>query len=319
MIKINLYSRKKLGVIGMSEAVLIVNPSSGNEEAQNLAGAVEEKLAGNYDKVTVKFTEKSGDAAQFAKTAAEERVSAVFVMGGDGTVNEGINGLAEQEYRPDFSFIPLGTVNDLGRALGISMDPQEAIAQLDSLESKKLDIGKINDHYFANVVAIGTIPQAVQKVDAEQKTKLGPLAYFLEGAKTLSNSEAYTFEFELDEEKISQESTLILVALTNSVGGFESLLPQARIDDGYLHLLALKGNTIVDKLKIIPKIFTGEAIEDEKVVYRQFKTGTIKIEETQKLVANVDGDEGDALPLTLQVLPQHLNVLAPKSSNNTSK
>lgn len=302
----------------MSEAVLIVNPSSGNEQAKDLASKVEEKLVGIYDKVTLKFTEKAGDAIVFAKRAAEARVTAVFVMGGDGTVNEGINGLAEQEYRPEFSFIPLGTVNDLARALGIPIDPEEAIAQLDSLEKKKLDIGKINDRYFANVVAIGTIPQAVQEVDAKQKTKLGPLAYFLEGTKALSNNEAYTFEVELDEEKISQESILVIVALTNSVGGFETLLPNAGIDDGYLHFLALKGKTIVDKLKVIPKIFTGEATNDEKVIYRKFKTGTIHIKEAQELIANVDGDEGDSLPLSLQVLPQHLTVLVPRSANSYS-
>ncbi|MFL2100141.1 diacylglycerol/lipid kinase family protein [Desemzia sp. FAM 23991] len=303
----------------MGEAVLIVNPSSGNEQAENLAGAVEKKLSGIYDKVTVKFTEKGGDAAYFARTAAEEGIAAVFVMGGDGTVNEGINGLAEQEYRPDFSFIPLGTVNDLARALGIPLDPEEAIARLDTLERKQLDIGKINDHYFANVVAIGSIPKAVQGVDVEQKTKLGPLAYFLEGTKALSTNEAYTFELDLDEEKILQESILVLVALTNSVGGFESLLPNASTDDGYLHLLALKGKTVIDKLKVIPKIFTGKAIEDEKVIYRKFKTGTIQIKETKELVANVDGDEGDSLPLTLQVLPQHLTVLVPKSSNKATE
>lgn len=300
----------------MSEALLIVNPSSGNEQAKELSEAVEEKLTKVYDKVIVKFTEKAGDATEFAEKAAQDRVTAVFVMGGDGTVNEGINGLAEQEYRPDFSFIPLGTVNDLARALKIPMDPEEAIAGLDSLEKKKLDIGKINDHYFANVVALGTIPKAVQEVDVEQKTKLGPLAYFLEGMKALSNNEAYTFELNLDEKKISQESILVIIALTNSVGGFESLLPNASIDDGYLHLLALKGKTIVDKLKVIPKIFTAEAPDDEKIIYRKFKTGTIQVKEANELVANVDGDEGDSLPLTLQVLPQHLTVLVPKKTTD---
>lgn len=298
----------------MSEALLIVNPSSGNEQAKKLSGEVEEKLKKVYDDVTVKFTEKAGDATNFAQSAAEERVTAVFVMGGDGTVNEALNGIAEQEHRPDFSFIPLGTVNDLARALGIPLDPKDAVAQLESLEKKKLDIGKINDHYFANVVALGTIPKAVQGADVEQKTKLGPLAYFLEGMKALSDNESYTFELDLDEEKISQESILIIVALTNSVGGFEALLPDAKIDDGYLHLLALKGNTIMDKLKVVPKIFTGEATDDEKILYRKFKKGTIQLEEATELAANVDGDEGDSLPLTMQVLPQHLTVLVPKKA-----
>lgn len=300
----------------MREALLIVNPSSGSEQAGDLASAVEEKLSTVYDKVTVKHTEQGGDAAVFAKAAAEQGVAAVFAMGGDGTVNETISGLAEQSNRPAFSFIPLGTVNDLARSLGIPMNPEEAIARLDSLEEKKLDIGKINDHYFANVVALGTIPTAVQEVDVEQKTKLGPLAYFLEGTKALTNNEGHTFDIVVDDEKITQDSILMLVALTSSVGGFEKLLPKAEIDDGYLHLVALKGSAIMDKLNIVPKIFTGEAINDEKILYRKFKLGSIRVQDSKALTANVDGDEGESLPLTLKVLPQHLTVLVPKKTDN---
>lgn len=300
----------------MREALLIVNPSSGTEQAGALSSVAEEKLAEMYDKVTIKYTEKGGDATAFAKSAAEQGTSAVFAMGGDGTVNEAISGLAEQENRPDFSFIPLGTVNDLARSLGIPMDPKEAIAQLNFLEEKKLDIGKVNNHYFANVVALGTIPTAVQEVDVEQKTKLGPLAYFLEGTKALTNNEAHTFNIVVDDEEITQDSMLMLIALTSSVGGFEKLLPKAEIDDGYLHLIALKGSAIMDKLNIIPKIFTGKAVDDEKILYRKFKMGSIEVQDSKELKANVDGDEGDTLPLTLRVLPQHLTVLVPKNTGN---
>lgn len=296
----------------MREALLIINPSSGTEEAKEMADSVEEKLAKLYDKVTVKYTEKEGDATAFAKQGAQNRVAAVFVMGGDGTVSEGINGLAEQEYRPDFSFIPLGTVNDLARAVGISLDPNEAIAQLENLEKRSLDVGKVNNHYFCNVVAVGTLPETVQEVDSQQKKRLGPLAYFLEGSKALGANKAYTFDLTIDGEHITQESSLVLVALTNSVGGFENLLPAAAPDDGHLHLVALKGKEIMDKLTVIPKLFTGNAVNDDKILYRKFKTGRIQIQDTEDLASNVDGDAGESLPLELKVLPSHLTILVSK-------
>lgn len=296
----------------MGEALLIVNPSSGDEKASALASVVEEKLKGLYNEVTIKYTEKGGDALTYAREAAQDHMEAVFVMGGDGTVSEAINGLAEQENRPDFSFIPMGTVNDLARALGISLNAEEAVRQLEQLEKKPLDIGKVNDHYFSNVVAIGTIPEAVQGVEPEQKTKLGPLAYFLEGTKALRDNAAYTFDMMIDGEHIKQESNLLLVALSNSVGGFESLLPDATTEDGYLHLVALKGKEVMNKLTIVPKIFTGEAVNDEKILYRKFKYGKIDTIENELIYSNVDGDEGDALPLEIKVLPQHLTVLVPR-------
>ena len=155
----------------MSKVLLIVNPSSGGEKAKSYEDLAREKLAECFDEVVVKHTEKGGDAAAFAKQAAEDHYDSVFVMGGDGTVNEGISGLAELDYRPTFGFFPLGTVNDLARALGIPLDAEEAIQNLDINKVKPLDIGKINDQYFMNVVAIGTIPESINNVDSEDKTK----------------------------------------------------------------------------------------------------------------------------------------------------
>lgn len=295
----------------MTEALLIVNPSSGEEMATEYATKVAEILKEQYDQVTVKETQKAGDAQDFAKTAARNHIDAVFVMGGDGTVNEGVSGLAEEDYRPDFGFIPLGTVNDLGRALGISMNPEEAIEELRHLKKEKMDVGKINDHYFIDVVAVGVIPGAVSNVDPEQKTRFGAFAYFMEGAKALRESESFTFYLTIDGEEIVEESMMLLVSLSNSVGGFEKLVPQAKVDDGKLHLTLLKGNKLLDKLALLPKVFSGELTDDQQIVYRAFEKGHIAVQNDTDMTANVDGDEGDALPLDLMVLPQHLTVLVP--------
>ncbi|WP_373850249.1 diacylglycerol kinase family protein [Jeotgalibaca porci] len=296
----------------MGKVLLVVNPSSGQEAGKRYADSVAEALEKKYSEVVVKYTEKAGDATAFAKEAAQERYEAVFVMGGDGTVNEGVSGLAEEAYRPKFSFIPLGTVNDLGRSLGISMDPEEAISQLDRLVEKKLDVGKINNHYFIDVVAIGTIPEAVQAVEPEQKTKLGSFAYVLEGLKAVRDNKSYLFDMTIDGEKIQEESMAVLIALTNSVGGMETLLPNASYDDGKLHLIVLKGDHLVDKLGLLPKIFSGKAMDDRNVLYRAFEKGHFSVEDGDDLVTNVDGDPGDKLPLDITVLPQHLTVLVPE-------
>ena len=122
----------------MSKVLLIVNPSSGGEKAKSY-----EDLAGKswqmFQWGSSQAYWKGGDAAAFAKQAAEDRYDSVFVMGGDGTVNEGISGLAELDYRPTFGFFPLGTVNDLARALDIPLDAEEAIQNLDINKVKPLD------------------------------------------------------------------------------------------------------------------------------------------------------------------------------------
>ncbi|WP_407391480.1 diacylglycerol/lipid kinase family protein [Carnobacterium jeotgali] len=300
----------------MTKAVLIVNPSSGGEKGKEYAALALDTIESMYDEVVIKETTKGGDAEVFAKAAAKESVEAVFVMGGDGTVNECICGLAEEAYRPKLGIIPLGTVNDVGRALGIPLNPEAAIRMLPKAVTKELDIGKVNESYFIDVIAIGKIPEAVKNVGVDQKTRLGSLAYFIEGAKAFADSQSYSFKLALDDEIIEQESSLVLIALTNSVGGFENMIPHAKIDDGYLHLIALKGKTLMDKVKLIPKVISGNAADANETLYRKFKSGKIAItDENTHLISNIDGDEGFELPLILQVLPRHITMFIPEKTN----
>lgn len=295
----------------MSLAVLIINPSSGNEEGEQYTLDAQATLEKMFDRLIVKKTEKAGDAKRFANEAAKDRVEAVFVMGGDGTINECVNGISGEAYRPDFGFIPMGTANDLGHALGIPMDPAEAIAMLSTAAKRKIDVGKVNDDYFIDVIAIGSIPEAVQNVSTEQKTKLGFFAYILEGLKAAKKNKSYSFKLTLDEKTFSQEAELVLVALTNSVGGFSSLLPEAKADDGYLHLVLLKKTSLLKKLPLLLKLLKGETNDTRDVLYERFKTGQVAVSKKEKLGANIDGDPGDDLPLTLEVLASHITVFVP--------
>lgn len=292
----------------MKKALLIVNPSSGSEEAQNYEQLAQEKLNSLFDEVEVLQTKEGGDATKFARQAVEQKVDSVFAMGGDGTVNEVVSGLAEQEYRPKFGFFPLGTVNDLARSLNISMDPTVAIAELDLERNQPLDIGKINDGYFMNIVSVGSIPEAISEVDGEEKSKFGKLAYFTTGLKQALSDERYHFSLKVDGEEKEIESSAIIINLNESVGGFEHVVPNARPDDGKLHLLYLKDHSIADIAKSAPDILKGIDHSTEHVGYQPFDEVTLAVKEDVQLHPSVDGDEGPELPLHIKVLPGHLNV-----------
>lgn len=300
----------------MKKAVLIVNPSSGNEEAKKYSSQAREKLEQFFDQVEVKETEKGGDATDFARKAAEEKVDSVFAMGGNGTVNEAISGLAEQDYRPNFSFFPLGTVNDLGRSLNISMDPEEAITSFDPERKTSLDIGKINDDYFMNIVSVGSIPEAISDVDVEEKTKFGKLAYFVNGVKEVFNDENYHFTLEIDGEKTEIESSAVVIVLTRTIGGFTHIVPEAKNNDGNLYLLYLKDQSITDRLKSLPDIIKGVDQSTENIGYAPFTEGRLTVKEKVDLHPSVDGDERPTLPLSFKVLPQHLNVYYGNEQDN---
>lgn len=297
----------------MKKAMLIVNPSSGKEKATELEGPAKERLETHFDSVEVKHTEKAGDATRFAREAAESGFDSVFVMGGDGTVNEGISGLAEMENRPNFGFFPLGTVNDLARALGIPLKPEEAIDAMRFDTTEPLDIGKIESKkgtsYFMNVVAIGSIPEAVMGVDSKDKSKMGSMAYFVAGFKQLAKQERYHFEVKVDGEEMEIESSTLVIGSTNSIGGFEQLLPRADTDDGKLHLIYLKDRSILDTIRAIPDLLKGVRESTNAVGYAAFEQLEVAAPKAEKAVhTNVDGDEGPALPIKISVLPAHLSV-----------
>ena len=300
----------------MRKAMLIVNPSAGGEKAPEYAVHAEKKLKTLFDLVEVKETEKGGDAKDFAKHASENNYEAVFVMGGDGTVNEGISGLAHDGNKTKFGFFPLGTVNDLARALNLPLDPMESIESLDVSVSKFIDIGKVNDEYFMNVVGVGTIPEAINNVEVEDKTKFGKLAYFISGFKHVLGNQSYNFKVTLDGEEYDIESSILLVGLTNSVGGFETLIPNASVDDGYLHLVYIKDHNLLDTIKAIPNLLKGVVEDSDKVGYVNFKEGSIEVVDNDELATNIDGDEGPKLPIKVSVLQSHLEVYYRKEKDS---
>ncbi|MCT4786488.1 diacylglycerol/lipid kinase family protein [Exiguobacterium aestuarii] len=293
----------------MDKVMLIVNPSSGKELGEQHATHAEEVLRERYGHVDVRFTEKEQDATNFAREAAEKQYKAVIAMGGDGTLNEAVTGLAEAPHRPDFGIIPLGTVNDLARALGVPSDPKKAIEALHDAEPTPMDIGKYENGYFMNVIAIGLIAEAVDEVSVEEKTKWGPFAYLIEGVKAFREHSPYELAIESEDGQFDGEAYLVVIALTNSVGGFENFEPDARLNDGLLHVYIFEELGLKDALQLTPALFTGKLKETDSVT--SFCTKQVKVTSPESLPVNADGDTGGTLPFTFEILPSHLNVLKP--------
>jgi len=291
------------------KAMIIMNPSSGKEKANEYVQKIKETLQGRFSDIDIRTTEKAGDAASFATEACISLYDAVISMGGDGTINETINGIAEQDHRPDLGIIPLGTINDFARALDIPLEPYEAISILEGQETREVDVGKIDKAYFANVLAVGSIAEASYNVTAEQKTRLGSLAYFMEGAKSFLNGEAIDLTVEHENGKWEGKSFLLLAALTNSVGGFESLAPEASVSDGNFHVFIIKKISFSKIAAIIPSLLKGELKESDEVEY--ISTSVLNVSSSKEHVVNIDGEEGQTLPFHAKVLPGHIRVFIP--------
>lgn len=292
------------------KAVFILNPSSGKEMAESYRAQGVQVLEEMGYSVEIRATETEGDATAFAREAARSGHALVVAMGGDGTVNEAINGLAGESDRPDFALIPLGTVNDFARALAIPLDPEEAIRRLPGFVARPTDIGQAGSRYFMNVLAAGSLAEGVMDVPAGEKTRFGTLAYAGHGLQTLLTDEGNRFTVTHDSGKWTGQASLILVALTNSVGGFEKMNPDARTDDGMLHLTVIKQSKLPGLLKMSVSLLLGKLQEEGAV--EKIRTARVRIETDEPLACNIDGDEGGKTPIGIRVLPRHLNILAPE-------
>src|SRR5699024_7238617 len=130
-------------------------------------------------------TTGEADAIEAAKTAVQRECEIVVVAGGDGTINEVIQGIAEQAYRPKLGIIPPGTTNDVARPLSISRDIEAASDVIRPDHSMLLDVGRANDCSFINIAGGGKLTELTYDVPIKLKTMLGHLAYYVKGIEML--------------------------------------------------------------------------------------------------------------------------------------
>ncbi|WP_054954650.1 diacylglycerol/lipid kinase family protein [Paenibacillus dakarensis] len=294
----------------MKQALVIINPSSGKEKAVNYLEDTTEILRSQGYSVTVRETEKERDATHFCVNACEQGFSLVVSIGGDGTLHETINGLIDQPHCPKLGVIPLGTVNDFARALHIPLDPEQAIQALRSSRIQKVDLGCVNEQLFVNVIAAGSIAQSLSSVSSKDKSRLGAFAYLKEGFKELMNTPVHPLRIRYDDKVWEGESRLFLTALTNSVGGFEKLAPDAEVDDGLLHCFIIKDLSIFSTISVSLSLLLGSLKNHSDVIY--FTAKHVHVSSPQSVMTNVDGEEGPPLPIDLRVMPRYIEVILPE-------
>lgn len=295
----------------LKRVLIIANPGSGKNKAVEYAGKLTQLLLEAYQsEVTVKVTEKVGDATEWATQFDGDTV---LCLGGDGTVNETAQGVMNNPQQPHFGFIPLGTVNDLGRAIGYDLNPEKAIEQFRQVKPQPLDIAKVNDVYFVNTLAVGAIATSVMETDSKDKNTLGVLAYVKDALGSFFESDALGLTIGDGHQEYPIETNLLICALTNSVGGFEQLVPEATINDGKIHLLAAKGKAPQDLVKAA--IDSGLKVQDsEHLLVLESNQFTIRLTDKDKhqdVFCNIDGDKGPALPLQIECVAQAIKVLQP--------
>ena len=286
---------------------LIVNPVSGTDSGPDYLQTINERLRERVGELDIVMTVGECDAADAAEAAAREGYERLFVAGGDGTLNEAVNGVARVHgalARTTFGLIPLGTGNDFANALGLPEDVDAALDVLLAGRTIMSDVGVLNGRRFVNVSAGGFIAEVSDAVDPRLKSLAGKLAYLVGGAQVL-------FEFEPVRARVvadgggaeaGRELDLHMFAVCNSrqVGGGRLIAPGAIIDDGLLDVCLVESMPTLDFVGLLARVSEGGHVADGRVSY--FRARALELSFARTIKVNTDGEvlETDACSYTVE-------------------
>lgn len=297
----------------MAEKVLlIVNPVSGKIALKPRLWQVVEKLCAAGLEPTVKFTQKKGDAKEFARTCSEA-YGRVICAGGDGTLNETISGLMKNPITHTLGYIPVGTTNDLANSLNIPRDILKAVDSIIEGHSHSIDIGSFNDNYFNYIASFGAFTEASYNAPQEVKNTLGHAAYLIEGLKSLGNIVPLQVKFTFDDKILEDRFIFAAVSNTTSVGGLlkfdENLVA---MNDGLFEVLLVKEPKNLNQFqKIIGELLSQNFSQDLVSLYH---TSSIKIETQEKLEWTLDGEyQSGCGEVVIKNLPHAVKIIVPKN------
>lgn len=304
----------------------IVNPAAGDEKTRDtLRGDVRHHLG-----VEPTFTRGPGDAACLAEAAAGDGVERLVVVGGDGTVNEVVNGLRRSgvETLPELALCPAGTGNDFARGLGL---PHELDAGLELARdgvARPMDLVRIDrgtpgssgssgdpgdaekPRWMINVASGGFGREVADEVDKETKKSWGPLAYLKTACAMLNQTPNYRLRMAFDEEdEQTVEASAVLIINGRFVGGGQRLLEDAEPDDGQLHVMTVTANTFYERVAVASKFIVKQHLDSDSVDMRRVQRVALRCDPAMGF--SIDGEPSGQTPITFTLEPAALDVVVP--------
>lgn len=224
----------------MKKILLIINPNAGLKKANKYLTDILVIFAKYGYEVTIRVTQKSGDATEFA-AALGALHDIVVCIGGDGTFNETVQGVVDSGCGTAIGYIPAGSTNDFASSLGLSKRPLTAAEDIVNGAPMKIDIGEFNGRYFSYVASFGAFTKVSYTTPQDLKNVLGHMAYVLEGIKDLPTIRAEHIKLETENEVIEGDYIFGAICNSTSLGGILTISPDVvDMNDGLFEILLVK-------------------------------------------------------------------------------
>ena len=286
----------------MNKTLVILNPAARSEKASRLLERIRELSGG----APVRLTSEAGDASRIAAEAVRDGVEVIIAAGGDGTLNEVVNGIGNAPVR--LGILPVGTMNVFATELGIPHGNLErAWSIIEQGKVVAVDLPKANDTHFIQLAGVGLDAEVVRKTTADSKKALGPLSYLLTLVQVAAHKPPRVV-VETEGGRI-REGSFVLIGNGRLYGGPFPVFKRASLHDGLLDVLVFQNQTHWDVVRYFQAIAFGTHPELPDVEY--FQTSSIKVTSSGDVPVELDGEVAGMLPCLFSVEPQKLRVMAP--------
>lgn len=294
-----------------NQVKVILNPFGGRWPGPAKQAKVEEALQQAGLAYHLELTQGRGHALELAQQAAQAGWPVVIAAGGDGTINEVVNGLMQAAGEAEagtLGIIPLGTANDLAAALNIPLDPLAACRRLAAGQTRLIDLGQVNGHYFVNNSAMGLEPMVTLAYNRLRWIS-GVPRYLVAAVLSIIRAKPWLMRLTWNNSAYDGPVALVSVGNSNRTGGMFYLTPQAKVDDGLLDFVYANQLNRWQLLRLLPQTFSGSHIHAPQVVYRQATELHITTSTPTPIQADGEIIEPSATAIHYRLLPRKLRVI----------
>lgn len=293
------------------KVLLIVNPCAGRTKSRAGTFDIVDKFSTNDYHFSIHTTTCQGDATNIVKKHYEGK-DMVVCCGGDGTLNETINGVMEMPNRIPIGYIPSGSTNDLATTLGIPSDIKKATDLIMDGHTNTYDIGLFNNRYFSYVASFGAFTSISYSTNQKLKNKLGHAAYLLSAVKDVKSLKAVHMKIEYDGGVLEDDFVLGAIANSTSVAGlFKFKKDDVRLNDGYFELLLVKKINPL-QAPIFFKRIVKQEYDGEQIIF--LKTRSLKVISETPIAWTLDGEFGGSHKVSnIHVLSKAVDICSPEN------
>ncbi len=284
----------------MKSYKFIVNPVAGNGRAKAILPSIERYFKQAGVEFDIYWTRDRGDAIEAANRAAKEGFEVVVATGGDGTVNEVLNGIVGTQ--ACLAVVQGGKGNDFARAVNMPKDVEKACRCLLRAEIQAIDLGRVMDRYFINSVGVGFDAAVALKVNEGTRLFGGVSDYVYAFLKMLNSYRTVEMELDLGNGPLKASPLLVAVGIGQSYGGGMKIVPDAILDDGLFDVCVFEDMKRLQMIYYFPRVFSGK-LKDIKQA-GMFRTRELKLSLSKPLPLHMEGEImfGDRMHFTLQPL-----------------